>query len=235
MILPNQPTIFGSEVVVGLSSIDDGNMKFASGDAEEVRENRIHFLRQIDIDPTQATLVQMTYTDTTDFTRYHVVDDENLGEGILEPVSDLCADALTVTRPDHALFLPLADCVGAVIYDSQAKIMMVSHLGRHNIEQQGAFKSIQYLAEEFGSIPTDLKIWLSPSVGSDSYPLHDFSNRSLRDVVCAQFEEAGVGLEQIEVNDIDTAEDDNYFSHSEYLSGNQMSDGRFAIVAMMRD
>jgi copper oxidase (laccase) domain-containing protein len=235
VVLSNQPTIFGDDIVVGLSSVDDGNMRFSSGDIDEVCENRINFLRHVDIDPTQATLIQVSYEDNVDFTRYHVVDDENLGEGILEHKSDLHADALIVTHPDHALFLPLADCIGAVIYDPVAKILMVSHLGRHSIEQQGAQKSIQYLIDEFGSEVKDLKIWLSPSVGGDSYPLRDFNDRSLQDVACGQFEQAGIGLEQIEVSDIDTAEDDNYFSHSEYLAGNQMTDGRFAIIAMMRD
>lgn len=235
MIPFNQPTIFGDDIVVGVSSVDDGNMRFAFGDENETRQNRIDFLRQLDIDPTQATLVQVSYEDTTDFIRYHIVDDENEGEGMLAPVSDLHADALVVTRPDQALFLPIADCVGAVIYDPIAKVMMVSHLGRHSVEQDGAFKSVQYLEEEFGSVPTDLKIWLSPAVGNESYPLKAFGNRSLQDVVCGQLERAGIGLEQIEVSDVDTAEDDNYFSHSEYLAGNQMTDGRFAIVAMMRD
>jgi copper oxidase (laccase) domain-containing protein len=235
VVRANQPTIFGNSIVVGVSSIDDGSMRFAFDDESEVRQNRINFLRQLDIDPTQATLVQVSYEDTTDFTRYRIVDDENLGEGILAPISGLHADALVVTRPDQALFLPLADCIGAVIYDPEAQVMMVSHLGRHSVEADGALKSIRYLEQEFGTVATDVKIWLSPAVGGDSYPLHAFNGRSLQEVVCEQFERAGVGLEQIEASDIDTSEDDNYFSHSEYLAGNQMTDGRFAIVAMMRD
>lgn len=235
MVLNNQPTIFGDAVVVGVSTVDDGTMRFASSDEHETRQNRVSFLEQLDIDPTQATLLQVSYEDTTDFTRYHIVEDEHQGEGMLAPVSGLHADALVVTRPDQALFLPLADCIGAVIHDSVAGIMMVSHLGRHSIEQDGAYKCIQYLKDEFGSKAADLKVWLSPAVGADSYPLHGFNNRSLHDVACEQFERAEVGLQQIEVSDVDTAEDDNYFSHSEYLAGNQMTDGRFAIVAMMRD
>lgn len=231
----SQPTIFGDAVVVGVSSVDDGNMRFAFGDENETRHNRMRFLEQVDIDPTQATLLQVSYEDTTDFTRYHIVEDEHQGEGMLAPVSDLHADALVVTRPDQALFLPLADCIGAVIYDALAHVMMVSHLGRHSIEQDGAYKSIHYLKDEFGSNPADIRIWLSPSVGGESYPLSAFNNQSLQDVACAQFERAGITLEHIEISDIDTAEDENYFSHSEYLAGNQMTDGRFAIVAMMRD
>jgi copper oxidase (laccase) domain-containing protein len=231
----NQPTIFGDSIVVGVSSVDDGNMRFAFGDENETRQNRVTFLQQLDIDPIQSTLLQVSYEDTTDFTRYRIVDDEHQGEGMLAPVSDLHADALVVTRPDHALFLPIADCIGAVIYDPELHVMMVSHLGRHSVEAEGALKSVRYLEQEFGSVPADLKIWLSPAVGSDSYPLHAFNDRSLQEVVCGQLESAGVGLEQIEASDIDTAEDDNYFSHSEYLAGNQMTDSRFAIVAMMRD
>lgn len=231
----NQPTVFGDAVVVGVSSTDDGNMRFGRGDDDETRNNRIVFLGQLEIDPNQTTLVQVSYEDTTDFTRYRIVDDINQGEGMLEPVSDLHADALVVTRPDHALFLPLADCLGAVIYNPKNQIMMVTHLGRHSIEMEGGTKSIRFLVDEFGSEPADLQIWLSPAVGSENYPLFAFDNRGLLEVACEQLLKAGVNIDQIEVSDIDTATDDNYFSHSEYLAGNQMTDGRFAIVAMMRD
>lgn len=235
MIQADQPKIFGDNLVVGMSSVEDGNMRFNRGDDEETLDNRNNFFSQVDIELLQATLVQVSYEDNTDFARYHVIEDDRQGEGMAEPVADLHADAIVVTRPGHALFLPLADCIGAVIYDPNAKIMMVSHLGRHSIEIEGAKKSIQYLQQEFGSNPEDLRVWMSPSVGSDSYPLRAFANRSLREVALEQFIEAGVPHQQIESSTVDTAEDENYFSHSQYLSGEQMTDGRFAIVAMMRD
>lgn len=235
MIQANQPTIFGDAIIAGLSSVNDGNMKFDRGDDEQTRENRIAFLNQVDIDPIQATLVQVSYEDTTDFTRYRIVDDSHQGEGMLAPQSDLHADALVVTRPDHALFLPLADCIGAIIYDPEVEVMMMTHLGRHSIEQTGATKSVQFLVDEFGSNPSDLLVWISPSVGAESYPLHAFANRSLRDVAVEQLCASGVVREHIEVSDIDTAESSDYFSHSEYGAGNQMTDERFAIIAMMQD
>ncbi|HET8884671.1 MAG TPA: laccase domain-containing protein [Candidatus Saccharimonadales bacterium] len=233
MIDAHQPTIFGNQLIVGLSSVDNGNMRFARGDDAETRQNRINFLTQVGIDPIEATLLQVTYENVTDFTRYQVIDDDSQGEGMLEPVSSIEADALVVTRPDHAIFLPLADCVGAIVYDPVAEILMVSHLGRHSVEAQGAFKSVRYLQQQFGSVPTDLQIWLSPAVGSDSYPLQAFDNHSLQEVVIEQLLRAGVAFDQIEASSVDTAEDDNYFSHSQHLAGTQLSDGRFAIVAMM--
>ena len=234
MIAHDQPTIFDDAIIAAVSSTDDGNMKFGRGSDDDTRFNRTAFLQANGIELPQTTLLQVTY-DTTDFCRYKIVDDEHQGEGMHEPVSSLQADALVVTRPDHAIFLPLADCVGAIIYDPKNEIMMVSHLGRHSIEQNGATKSLQYLIDEFDSNPADLQIWLSPAAGAENYPLHAFANRGMQQVVVGEFLALGVPFQQIEVSDVDTTESDNYFSHSEFKAGYRDFDGRFAIVAMMRD
>ena len=78
-------------------------------------------------------------------------------------------------------------------------------------------------------------IWLSPSVGSDTYPLDKFAGRSLQEVVIDGLLTAGVLSANIEASQIDTSESADYFSHSEYLAGNRDTNNRFAIVAMMRD
>lgn len=234
MITRDQPTIFDDALTVAVSAVEDGNMRFGRGDDNESRFNRIEFLQSNDIEPTQTTLLNVTY-DTTDFCRYQIIDEEHQGEGMHEPVSSLQADALVVTRPDHAIFLPLADCVGVVIYDSKNQIMMVSHLGRHSIEQEGATKSIQYLIENFETDPADLRIWLSPAAGGDNYPLHARGNRSMHQVVVGEFLALGVPFMYIEVSEADTTMTDDYFSHSEFKAGYRDFDGRFAIVAMMRD
>lgn len=234
MIARDQPTIFDDALVVAVSAAEDGNMRFGRGDDNDTLYNRIEFMQINDIEPTHATLLQVSY-DTTDFCRYKILDDEYQGEGIHEPVSSLEADALVVTRPGHAIFLLLADCVGAVIYDSKNQIMMVSHLGRHSIEQGGATKSIQYLIGNFDSNPADLYIWLSPAAGAENYPLHAFAGRGMHQVVTGEFLKIGVPFDRIEVSEIDTTKSNDYFSHSEFKAGDRDFDGRFAIVAMMRD
>jgi copper oxidase (laccase) domain-containing protein len=148
MILTDQPTIFDDDIVAAVSSIDDGNMKFGRGDDQETKFNRVTFLQSVEIEPSQTTLLQTTY-DSTDFCRYRVLDDDQQGEGMLESASETEADAVVVTRPDHAVFLPLADCAGAVIYDPTNQVMMVSHLGRHSVEQECARKSLQFMIDEF--------------------------------------------------------------------------------------
>lgn len=234
MIATDQPTIFDDDIVAAVSSVDDGNMKFGHGDIEETKFNQVAFLGASDIETSQTTLLQTTY-DTTDFCRYRVLDDDQQGEGMLGPISETEADAVVVARPDHAIFLPLADCAGTILYDPINKVLMVSHLGRHSVEQDGARKSLQFLIDEFETDPASVKIWISPSVGSDSYPLEAFAGRSLHQVIVGQLLQLGVDIRNIEVSSVDTAESDDYFSHSSYKAGERDIDGRFAIVAMMRD
>lgn len=239
MIASDQPTIFGEGVVAGVSSVTDGDMRFLDSEMHSKAEidtsykNRLTFLDELSIEMTQVTKLQASY-DGDDFARYVTLDDSYLGEGVIDE-SDLRADAMVVTRPDHAIFLPLADCTGVIIHDEESGILMVSHLGRHSTEVDGARKSVAYLTEQFGSSPADLKVWLSPAVGKASYPLTAFDGRGLHEVIIEQLVAAGVRPDHIEASGIDTAVSSDYFSHSEHLAGRQDTDGRFAIVAMMRD
>lgn len=110
---------------------------------------------------------------------------------------------------------------------------MLSHLGRHNLEQYGGTKCVDYLVREFGADPKNLTVWLSPAAGKENYPLYSFDNRGLHDVAIAQLNKAGVPLGNIVASPIDTAIDQNYYSHSQFKSGKRSADGRFAIVAIM--
>lgn len=231
MIAADQPTIFGDHIIAALSSRSDGNMKFGIGSDAQTLGNRRVFLRQIGIDINHTSLVGITY-DAEDFAKYRIAELEDKSVGMLAPDMTRHVDALVVRDAHHALFLPLADCAGAIIFDPKQKVLMVSHLGRHSVEQQGALKSVQYLHETCGSNPADLLIWISPSVGKATYPLHAFEGKSLQEVIVEQLIAAGVQNKHIETSPIDTARDENYFSHSQFLKGNEDS-GRFAIAAAM--
>lgn len=212
----------------------DGSMKTQATDqSADTSYNRRVFLAQNGITMDQTTLVRIVY-EGTDYCRYKTVDDSDKGDGMTRD-SGFISDAMVVTRPGHALFLPLADCIGAVIHDPVENILMLSHLGRHNLEQFGGTKSIEYLINEHGVIPTNLTAWLSPAADKDLYPLYAFDNRSLHDVATEQFLAAGVTLEHIESSPINSAADKAYYSHSQFLKGNRPNDGRFAVVAILND
>jgi copper oxidase (laccase) domain-containing protein len=231
MITSDQPVIFGAAATVAISSKSDGNMKFGVGSEAEVENNRRQFLREAGLDISRTTLVSITY-DTDDFAKYRIVAEDEKQAGMIAGTSVAYADALVTTRPNHALFLPLADCVGVIIYDPRHQVLMVSHIGRHSAEIDGARRSIKYLKDQFDSDAAKLKIWLSPGVGKATYPLHRFGGKGLQEVIMSQLTMAGVLEENIEKSDIDTASSENYYSHSEYLKGND-DYGRFAIVAEM--
>jgi copper oxidase (laccase) domain-containing protein len=232
MIANDQPTIFGAAVAAAISSKDDGNMKFGIGSDVEVEKNRREFLEKAGLAIDRTTLVSITY-DTDNFAKYRIVAADEKTAGMVAKMQIEHADALVTDQPQHALFLPLADCVGAIIYDDEHKVLMVSHIGRHSAEIDGARRSVKFLKDKYGSNPAELKVWLSPGVGKATYPLHRFGGRGLQEVIVTQLIASGVPASNIEASNIDTAASSDYFSHSEYLKGND-GQGRFAIVAEMR-
>jgi len=236
MIKSDQPTIFNKNIIAAVSSAVDGNMKFGINDNEDVLRNRRAFLRKAGVDLEHTTLVPVTY-DTDDFLRYKILSKEHKS-GSMHGFDSLgfAADGLVVDQPNHALFLPLADCVGAVIHDPINHVLMLSHLGRHSTEVNGGVKSIEYLQKHFTVNLKDIRVWLSPAVGNATYRLHKFEGKSLHDVLRAQFLEAGIEEDHLEISEVDTAQDDNYFSHSQHRKrGLPGLSSRFAVVAMMRD
>lgn len=233
MIASDQPTIFDGAVRAAISSKRNGNMKFGI-DADGVTlKNRSHFLKEAGFDMAHTTLVAMTY-DTDNFAKYRIVKPFEKRLGMFDMDDVEYADALVVDQPHHALFLPLADCVGIILYDDGHHVLMVSHVGRHNAEVAGARRSVEYLIEHYATDPAHLKIWLSPGVGKASYPLRAFGGKSLHEVVTEQLKAAGVLAVNIENGGIDTAVSKHYYSHSEYLKGDDEV-GRFAIVAEMTE
>lgn len=224
-----------NEIVIlytATSTTQQGSMKSPGHDYESDLPLRRAFLHQHDIQPEDTTLLNVTY-ETDNFCRYEILTEDEKGDGIIDEPS-IEADAIAVTEPNHAIFLPLADCVGAVIHDPISNVLMVSHLGRQNLEQLGGTSCIDYLVAHLDVDPADLTVWLSPAAGKDNYPVYAFEGRSLQEVATEQLVSAGVIRAKITASPIDSSADENYFSHSQYLKGNRETDGRFAIVAVMR-
>ena len=111
---------------------------------------------------------------------------------------------------------------------------MLSHLGRHSVEQNGGYKSIKFLIDKYKCDPEELQIYLSPSAGRENYPIYAHDNCALKDLVLEQLQEVGIKDSNITDNTIDTTKDLNYFSHSEFLKGHRPTDDDYAIFAMIK-
>lgn len=223
-----------ARLIVAISKVENGTMNILGDPANKtVITNRQLWLQNQGIDINCTTRLMLTY-DQDNFCRYRVLTNENKGEGLrtdgFEP-----SDAIIITEPGHAAFLPIADCVAAVFFDEVHSVFMLSHLGRHSLEQRGGVKSVEYLVEHFGVNPATLKVWLAPAPNKEIYPIFAFDNKGMKEVVYEQLAEAGIVSEHINDNAADTAVDPHYYSHSMYLKGDKAKDGRFAMAAMMVD
>ena len=223
MITSDQPTIFPSNVRVAVSSVSDGSMKdgvdLMTSDAVH---NREAFLRRIDMSPTRTAVFYADY-ETEDFCRY-----KEAAAGLMPG-----ADGVSTQQPGQPILLPIADCVATVLYDPVHRAVMVSHLGRHSTEQYGGIKSVECMTKQYGSRPADVLVWLGPSPNGDDYPLRAFHGRSFTDVLTEQLRAAGVSDNNIEVSQVDTSTNPQYFSHSQFLKGRQDVDGRYAVAVMI--
>jgi copper oxidase (laccase) domain-containing protein len=218
--------------LVAISTVRDGNM-YIPGDTEntDVIENRRRWLESNNFSMANATRLSITY-DGTDFCRYRTLTEADKGNGMYNNGS-APADALVVTTPGHALFLPVADCVATVLFDAEHSVLMLAHLGRHSLEQQGGVAAVEYLKQHFHTNPATVTVWLSPAPSPEFYPIFALGNKGMKQALYEQLAAAGIQADAIHDTAIDTDTDQNYYSHSAYLQGMKQSDGRFAMVAMM--
>ena len=245
MIAADQPTCFPSDLLVAVSSKNDGTMlnRIRGRHVAEVMNNRRRFCDQIGVTYDDVVYHVISYDqgqtfDTiADVTEVDTVKYNN--EGIF-------ADALYTETAGIGLFLPVADCITTVMYDPKRRALMLAHLGRHSTVAQLMTRAIQYFARR-GSRTKDLQIWMSPSITQKNYRMDYFDHandtnwynfcRQTADGIYLDMQgfnrslaiRAGAPADNIFISPIDTADNPNYFSHSSGDIG-----GRFVVVACMQ-
>lgn len=220
-------------IVVAISTVADGSMLRRGYPSDtEVIKNRTLFLKTLGIQSAQTTRLKLSF-ETSDFCRYAEVASIHKGDG-MDGDFDTPLDAIVTTKLNHALFLPIADCVGAVFYDPIHQILGLAHLGRHSLEQRGGEKFVMFLQDHYHCHPKDIKVWLSPAPGKDIYPIWALDNKGMKEVTFEQLYAAGILDENITDNPAETDKDHSYFSYSEFLKSHRDTDGDHAIVAIMR-
>ena len=228
-------------VSVFISTVANGSMYNPYDHRDPiVIANREKYFRDIDVDINTTTrlntniLVRATIDNDTDYCRYEKVSILDQHKGMRDE-HVVVADAIVTTDKGHALFLPLADCVGAAFYDTSHHVLLLSHLGRHSLEQQGGVAGVQYLVDKYGSDPADIEVWLTPAPSKESYKIWALDNKGMKEVTFEQLLAAGITPEHIHDNTAETDKDSHYYSYTEYFNGRSDDPGRHAIVAMITD
>jgi len=245
MIAADQPTCFPSDLLVAVSSKDDGTMlnRIRGRHVAEIVNNRRRFCDQIGINYDDVVYHVISYDQGQTF---DTIADVTEADTTRHNSERIFTDALYTEAVGVGLFLPVADCIATVIYDPKRRALMLVHLGRHSTVAQLMSRAVQYFVEH-GSQAKDLQIWMSPSITQKNYCMDYFDHandtnwhnfcRQTADGIYLDMQgfnrllaiQAGVPADNIFISPIDTADDPNYFSHS---SGDTA--GRIAVVAMMR-
>ena len=221
-----KPDFSEKSVKIAISTLADGNMRvFGAEDKAKIIENQAKLGASIDLNRENIARIHTTYDTRTDYTRYFEITRENLKDFIItkEESAIPISDGLYTKIQGVGLLLPIADCLGIVVYDPETEILGLIHSGRQNLEQQGAAKFIQNLADKEGVNPAGLKIYFSPC--ARNYQIYSLDNQTIPKAARAQLLSAGVNLENIIESEIDVAKDPRFPSAS---SGDKTT--RFAIV-----
>ena len=220
--------LFEDQVSFGVSDVNDGKMRFFGGDEQEIITNQTKLGELIELNGEAVARVRTTYDVRNEYTDYKEITEENLKEyTILNSEKDIpVTDGLVTKCHGVGMLLPLADCLGAVVFDERQKIFGVLHAGRHNIEQYGPRKYIEFLKENYECKPEDIKIYCSPY--AVNYQIDILQGMTMSEAAMKQFLEAGVLPENVIDDRINTVTDENYPSNS---AGDL--DKRFAIVAKL--
>lgn len=248
-----QPEIFKDLPVVAVNSkLSDGNMKIGGSEASEVIQSRKQWLGSVGIAIENATLLSVEYKNGIIYDRLLDTGAAGFGKGMYGKDDIAAADALFTKTRGQALFLPLADCGGVVVYDPKQSVLGLLHLGRHSTLDGLAEKSMLHMAEEYGTQPEDVVVWISPAISGESYWLATFDRSDdpawqphirehgggyfvdLQGYNIDRFVSSGVPKSNIERSPINTAAAPDYPSHYAHQAlGQPEKTGRFAVATYM--
>ena len=223
-------TLFDGKVEVGISEIDDGNMRyFDKGDEDEIIENQNKLGKLVDLGENKIARLRTIYDKRKSFTDYREITEDNLVEYCINNSESLIpvSDGLATRCFNVGVLLPLADCLGIVFYDEKRRIVGLLHAGRHNVEQFGPKKFVDFLVKDFGCEAKDLKVFYSPHAVNYRLAKND---KKMSEFATEQLLSAGVLSNNITDLKTDTVTNEKYPSHS-----NGDTKTRFAVIVKQID
>lgn len=141
------------------------NFSFTRGDdPEAVRENYRRMAEALRVDMEKMVLTWQTHT-----TNVRVVSEEDLGKGIIKERDYRDVDGLVTDMPDVSLVTFFADCVPLYFLDKKNHAIGLSHSGWRGTVKRMGEKTLETMAEAFGTRPEDVTACIGPSICMDCY------------------------------------------------------------------
>lgn len=218
------------------------NLGFTNGDdPEAVYENYKRLSQALEI--KQGCIVRSKQTHTTNVRL--VTDKDVFNDDVLHDITYNDIDGLITNVPDIALMTFYADCVPLYFVDPVNKAIGLSHSGWRGTVNRMAGKTIEAMAENFGTKPSELYAAIGPSICKKCYEISkevadEFADefKEHRDEILSPgkspdkfmldlwetnriiMEDAGMCKDHIEISDICT------FDNADWLFSHRASGGK---------
>jgi YfiH family protein len=152
---------------VSPSPYESLNLGLSSGDIQEnVLENRIRFYETLGIDSTRVIIPGQVHGNEV-----RIVNSE-LGIMNSEFKIPKC-DGLLTQESGLVLGVTVADCLAVCLYDPRKNVIGILHAGWRGIAKGIVREAMRKMNENYGTIPEDCEILLSPSIGSCCYEVKE--------------------------------------------------------------
>jgi YfiH family protein len=222
-------------------------MSFVYGEEPTVIKARSSFLRKQGLQTENAVFIKLEHG-----TKVHKVGDEHKGNLVDPKLQEkLIGDGLITDQVGLTLFMVVADCIGAIIYDPAHRAVGLIHAGRKGVEQNILAEAVGQMKSAYGSSPSELRLITSPAISAESYVFdssdgidtefwgNDLSkgedgkwHMDVKSKFSNQALECGLQKDNISIDSTDTFTDKNYFSHRRSMATGE-SEGRFAVFAQI--
>ena len=145
------------------------NLSFDRGDdPEAVRENFRRIGNAIGVNVEDMVISKQTHT-----TNVRVVTEEDRGKGVVKERDYTDVDGLVTDVRGICLVTSYADCVPLYFVDPVRNAIGLSHSGWRGTVGKIGKKTVELMAERFGSDPSDILACVGPSVCVDCYEVSE--------------------------------------------------------------
>ena len=217
-------------------------------DYEKVLDSRKHFLKKIDIDINKTICMWVTHGN-----KIIEADEKLTGVSMLDYRNAVKVDGLITDKKGIFLFLLIADCLPVIIYDPVKRVVALVHAGWKGIDLKIAKEAAHFLIKSYKSDPKNLIVGIGPCVYKESFIKENPSQigdpewkgfiKLLKNNIYSvdllgftkkQLLECGIFQENIFESGIDTAKNNNFFSHIREGKLPIDKQGRFACVVGLK-
>lgn len=152
--------IFGFSTKVGLGRTAPYyfNLSFTVGDNSEiVKQNREAFFNEIGLSSSQIAFQKQIHSDIISL----VTEPGFIGE----------SDAMITTYKGIGIAVSTADCTPVFIYDKENQLIAAVHSGWRGTTKRIVEKTLNRLKEEYKSKPSNMIVYVGPSVSKKNYEI----------------------------------------------------------------